>query len=70
MGLQYAVITSVDRDDLEDGERYFCRDNPPDAEACPGIRVEVLIPDFRGASMLCGRSSRRNRTFSATTSRR
>ena len=50
MKLKYAVITSVDRDDLEDGGAYiFAETIHLTREACPGIRIEVLIPDFRGS---------------------
>ena len=50
MGLRYAVITSVDRDDLEDGGAFlFAETIRRTREACPGIRIEVLIPDFRGS---------------------
>ena len=49
MGLQYAVITSVTRDDLPDGGASFFAQT---IRAIRGldrkIRVEVLIPDFRG----------------------
>ena len=49
LGLRYAVITSVDRDDLEDGGAFiFAETIRRTREACPGIRIEVLIPDFRG----------------------
>jgi lipoyl synthase len=48
--LRYAVITSVDRDDLEDGGAYiFAETIRRTRESCPGIRIEVLIPDFRGS---------------------
>jgi lipoyl synthase len=47
--LRYAVITSVDRDDLDDGGAFiFAETIRRTREACPGIRLEVLIPDFRG----------------------
>ncbi len=50
LNLRYAVITSVDRDDLEDGGAFiFAETVRLTREACPGIRVEVLIPDFRGS---------------------
>jgi lipoyl synthase len=50
LGLRYAVITSVDRDDLEDGGAFiFAETIRRTREACPGIRIEVLIPDFRGS---------------------
>jgi lipoic acid synthetase len=49
LNLKYAVITSVDRDDLEDGGAYiFAETIRLTRDACPGIRIEVLIPDFRG----------------------
>ncbi len=50
LNLRYAVITSVDRDDLKDGGAYvFAETIRKTREACPGIRIEVLIPDFRGS---------------------
>lgn len=50
LGLKYAVITSVDRDDLKDGGAFiFAETVRRTREACPGIRIEVLIPDFRGS---------------------
>ncbi|HYK89451.1 MAG TPA: lipoyl synthase [Acidobacteriota bacterium] len=54
--LKYAVITSVDRDDLEDGGAYiFAETIRLTREACPGIRIEVLIPDFRGSRESLGK---------------
>jgi lipoic acid synthetase len=50
MNLKYAVVTSVDRDDLEDGGAFiFAETIRQTRKASPGIRVEVLIPDFRGS---------------------
>jgi lipoyl synthase len=50
MGLQYAVITSVDRDDLGDGGSSIFADTIRHTRArVPGCRIEVLIPDFQGA---------------------
>jgi lipoyl synthase len=50
LGLRYAVITSVDRDDLDDGGAFiFAETIRRTRELCPGIRIEVLIPDFRGS---------------------
>ena len=50
LNLRYAVITSVNRDDLEDGGAFiFAETIRQTRQACPGIRVEVLIPDFRGS---------------------
>jgi lipoic acid synthetase len=49
LNLKYAVITSVDRDDLEDGGAFiFAETIRLTRDACPGIRIEVLIPDFQG----------------------
>jgi lipoic acid synthetase len=49
MGLSYAVITSVTRDDLEDGgASHFARVVRSLKERVSGIRVEVLVPDFQG----------------------
>ncbi len=43
------VITSVDRDDLRDGgAAHFARCVALLRERVPGIRVEILTPDFRG----------------------
>ena len=51
LGLKYAVITSVDRDDLADGGAYiFAETIRRTRELCAGIRIEVLIPDFQGSS--------------------
>jgi lipoic acid synthetase len=50
LGLKYAVFTSVDRDDLEDGGAFiFAECIRRSREACPGTRIEVLIPDFQGS---------------------
>ena len=49
MGLSYVVITSVDRDDLRDGgAAHFAHCIRETRAANPGIRVEILVPDFRG----------------------
>jgi len=49
MGLRYAVVTSVNRDDQPDGgAAIFARTISQIRERVPGCRVEVLIPDFRG----------------------
>jgi len=49
LDLKYAVITSVDRDDLDDGGAFiFAETIRLTRAACPAIRIEVLIPDFRG----------------------
>jgi lipoic acid synthetase len=47
--LQYAVITSVDRDDLADGGAAIFAETIARTRArVPGCRIEVLIPDFQG----------------------
>lgn len=49
MGLRYAVVTSVNRDDQPDGgARIFARTIAEIRRRVPGCKVEVLIPDFRG----------------------
>ncbi len=49
LGLEYAVITSVDRDDdLMGGARAFALVIGEIRRQAPGCRVEVLIPDFQG----------------------
>ncbi len=49
MKLRYVVITSVDRDDLRDGgAEHFVRCIRAVREKCPDIRIEILVPDFRG----------------------
>ena len=47
MGLQHAVITSVDRDDLADGgAEHFARTIRAVRMASPETTIEVLTPDF------------------------
>src|SRR5229473_7957453 len=47
MALTHAVITSVDRDDLEDGGAFiFAETIRETRQRVPGCRIEVLIPDF------------------------
>jgi lipoic acid synthetase len=49
IGLDYVVLTSVDRDDLPDqGAAHFARTIRAIKERDPSILVEVLIPDFQG----------------------
>jgi lipoyl synthase len=49
MGLRFAVITSVDRDDLADGGASIFADTIRATRArVPSCRIEVLIPDFQG----------------------
>ena len=50
MGLDYCVITSVNRDDLSDGGAFiFASCIKRIREQAPGCKVEVLIPDFAGS---------------------
>ena len=47
MGLKHVVITSVDRDDLEDGgAQHFVDVITAIRQAAPGTTVEILTPDF------------------------
>ena len=47
--LRHAVITSVDRDDLDDcGAGHWAKIIRRIHEVCPGVTMEVLIPDFKG----------------------
>jgi len=47
--LKYVVITSVDRDDLKDGgAQHFVDCIHAVREASPNIKIEILVPDFRG----------------------
>lgn len=49
MELTYVVITSVDRDDLRDGgATHFASCIEAVRSYVPGIRIEILVPDFRG----------------------
>jgi len=49
MGLQYVVLTSVNRDDLEDGgAAHFAACVRAIKEASPATAVEALTPDFQG----------------------
>ena len=49
MGLKYAVITSVNRDDLPDGGAFvFAQCVRQVRKRVPGCKVEALIPDFEG----------------------
>ena len=49
MKLKYAVITSVTRDDLDDGgATHFAHTVECLRETLPGAGVEVLTPDFQG----------------------
>ena len=49
LGLRYVVITSVDRDDLRDGGAgHFVACIRAVRARNPEIKVEILVPDFRG----------------------
>ena len=49
LGLSYVVITSVDRDDLDDGgASVFAETIRRTRSRVPECRIEVLIPDFQG----------------------
>ena len=55
IGLEYVVLTSVDRDDLADqGARHFARTIREIHRRDPSVLVEVLVPDFQGESALVG----------------
>ncbi len=50
MGLEYAVITSVDRDDLDDGgASIFAMIVAEIRRVSPQTKVELLIPDLKGS---------------------
>ncbi len=50
MGLRYAVVTSVNRDDRRDGgAELFALTIHAIRDRIPGCRVEVLVPDFQGS---------------------
>jgi lipoic acid synthetase len=50
LGLRYAVVTSVNRDDRRDGgAELFALTIRAIRERIPGCKVEVLIPDFQGS---------------------
>ena len=49
IALKYVVITSVDRDDLRDGGAlHYVQCIKAVREKNPGIKIEILVPDFRG----------------------
>lgn len=49
MGLRHAVITSVTRDDLADGgASHWAAVVRSVRDECPGVTVELLVPDFGG----------------------
>jgi lipoyl synthase len=51
LGLSHVVITSVTRDDLPDGGAdHYARVAAALHRQLPGVRIELLIPDFSGSS--------------------
>ena len=61
LGLRHAVITSVNRDELEDGgAAIFAETIRQTRQLSPGCTIEVLIPDFEGnetaLAMVCAES--------------
>lgn len=49
LNLKHVVITSVDRDDLPDlGASHWAETIRTLKQECPGLTMEVLIPDFQG----------------------
>jgi lipoic acid synthetase len=53
LNLRYAVITSVDRDDLIDGgAEHWIKTIQLIRIQCPQMKIETLIPDFQGKTSL------------------
>ena len=53
MGLKYVVLTSVNRDDLEDGgAEHYAQTVKAIKELNPETAVEALTPDFKGLALL------------------
>lgn len=51
--LKHVVLTSVDRDDLEDcGANHWAKLIRAIKQECPGVTMETLIPDFKGRNEL------------------
>ena len=49
MNLKHVVVTSVNRDELPDGGAAVWADTiRKSLDSCPGMSIEVLIPDFQG----------------------
>ncbi|MCR4429044.1 MAG: lipoyl synthase [Caldiserica bacterium] len=56
LGLKFAVITSVTRDDLTDGgAHHFAKTVLAIREANPVCLIEVLVPDFQGDAKAIGK---------------
>ena len=71
MGLRYATITGVARDDLPDGGAWLYAETVRLVhEALPGIGVELLIPDFDAKPEQLAEVFARGPRCSRTTSRR
>ncbi len=69
--LKHIVITSVNRDELSDGGASVWAETIVRArDACPGMSIEVLIPDFEGNAAALQMVIDAARTSSTTTSRR
>lgn len=57
LNLNYVVVTSVDRDDLKDGGAgHFVECINSIKNKMPNIKIEILIPDFRGRENLAIKS--------------
>ena len=53
LALKYVVLTTVDRDDLPDqGASHIARCIRSTQRACPGMLIEILMPDFQGNTEL------------------
>lgn len=53
LNLKHVVMTSVDRDDLPDlGAHHWAETIRAIKQNCPGVTMEVLIPDFQGRTDL------------------
>lgn len=53
LNLKHVVITSVDRDDLPDfGSSHWAEMAQSIKNECPGVTMELLVPDFRGETKL------------------
>ena len=53
LNLRHVVITSVDRDDLPDyGSEHWTKMAHAVKKECPGVTMELLVPDFRGKTEL------------------
>ena len=51
--LKHVVITSVDRDDLPDyGAQHWTQMTKALKSECPGVTMELLVPDFQGKTFL------------------